>query len=91
MGVLMEGVWRWCASTSPICAVQVQPAADRRLPKSFELHARALSGSLESRRPRRRYYVINYWSIKWSNPTGIIPKGTPFNYAQSHDRGRLAA
>jgi putative glutathione S-transferase len=35
--------------------------------------------------------VINYWSIKRSDPTGIIPKGTPVNYAQSHDRGRLAA
>jgi glutathionyl-hydroquinone reductase len=35
--------------------------------------------------------VINYWSIKRGNPTEIIPKGTPVNYAQSHDRGRLAA
>jgi glutathionyl-hydroquinone reductase len=24
-----------------------------------------------------RYYVINYWSIKRLNPSGIIPKGTP--------------
>jgi putative glutathione S-transferase len=40
---------------------------------------------------RARYYVINYWSIKRVNPTGIIPKGTPVDYAQPHDRGRLAA
>src|SRR5271170_4873153 len=38
-----------------------------------------------------RYYVINYWSIKRVNPTGIIPKGTPVDYTQSHDRARLAA
>ncbi len=38
-----------------------------------------------------RYYVINYYSIKKLNPTGIIPKGTPVDYAQPHDRARLAA
>jgi putative glutathione S-transferase len=38
-----------------------------------------------------RYYVINYWSIRRVNPTGIIPKGTPVDYAQPHDRARLAA
>jgi glutathionyl-hydroquinone reductase len=36
-----------------------------------------------------RYYVINYWSRV--NPTGIIPKGTPVDFGQSHDRARLAA
>ena len=38
-----------------------------------------------------RHYVINYWSIKKVNPTGIIPKGTPVDYQQPHDRARLAA
>ena len=38
-----------------------------------------------------RYYVINYWSIKRINPTGIVPKGTPVDYSQPHDRARLAA
>jgi putative glutathione S-transferase len=38
-----------------------------------------------------RHYVINYWSIARLNPTGIIPKGTPVDYAQPHDRARLAA
>ena len=38
-----------------------------------------------------RYYVINYWSIKRVNPIGIIPKGTPVDFGQSHDRARLAA
>jgi putative glutathione S-transferase len=38
-----------------------------------------------------RHYVINYWSIKKVNPTGIIPKGTPVDYARPHDRARLAA
>ncbi len=38
-----------------------------------------------------RYYVINYYSIARVNPTGIIPKGTPVDLAQPHDRGRLAA
>jgi putative glutathione S-transferase len=38
-----------------------------------------------------RYYVINYWSIKRLNPTGIIPKGTPVDYCKPHDRARLAA
>jgi putative glutathione S-transferase len=38
-----------------------------------------------------RYYVINYYSIAKLNPTGIIPKGTPVDLAQPHDRARLAA
>jgi putative glutathione S-transferase len=38
-----------------------------------------------------RYYVINYWSIKRINPTGIIPKGAPVDFGQSHNRARLAA
>jgi putative glutathione S-transferase len=38
-----------------------------------------------------RYYVINYYSIAKLNPTMIIPKGTPVDLAQPHDRGRLAA
>ena len=56
-----------------------------------ELHARPLP------RPRRggdgepRQYIANYWSIKRVNPTGIIPKGTPVDYAAPHDRARFAA
>jgi glutathionyl-hydroquinone reductase len=38
-----------------------------------------------------RYYVINYWSIRKVNPTGIIPKGTPVDFGQANDRARLAA
>jgi len=38
-----------------------------------------------------RYYVINYYSIAKLNPTGIIPKGTPIDLGQPHDRARLAA
>jgi putative glutathione S-transferase len=38
-----------------------------------------------------RYYVINYYSIRRVNPTGIIPKGTPLDLRQPHDRARLAA
>ena len=38
-----------------------------------------------------RYYVMNYYSIAKLNPTGIIPKGTPVDLAQPHDRARLAA
>jgi putative glutathione S-transferase len=38
-----------------------------------------------------RYYVINYYSIAKLNPTMIIPKGTPVDFAQPHDRARLAA
>jgi glutathionyl-hydroquinone reductase len=40
---------------------------------------------------KARYYVINYWSIKRVNPTGIIPKGTPVDFGAPHDRARLAA
>ena len=36
-----------------------------------------------------RYYVINYWSIARLNPLGIIPKGTPVDLSQPHDRARL--
>jgi putative glutathione S-transferase len=38
-----------------------------------------------------RYYVINYYSIAKLNPTEIIPKGTPVDLGQPHDRERLAA
>ena len=38
-----------------------------------------------------RHYVINYYAIRKVNPLGIIPKGTPVDYAQPHDRARLAA
>ena len=38
-----------------------------------------------------RYYVINYYSIPKVNPTMIIPKGTPVDLGQPHDRAKLAA
>ena len=38
-----------------------------------------------------RYYVMNYYSIAKLNPTGVIPKGTPVDLEQPHDRARLAA
>jgi glutathionyl-hydroquinone reductase len=38
-----------------------------------------------------RYYVIGYYSITKLNPTGIIPKGTPVDLGQTHDRARFAA
>jgi glutathionyl-hydroquinone reductase len=38
-----------------------------------------------------RYYVINYYSIPRVNPTRIIPKGTPVDLGQPHDRATLAA
>ena len=38
-----------------------------------------------------RYYVLNYYSIAKVNPTMIIPKGTPVDFEEPHDRGRLAA
>ncbi|HZT52738.1 MAG TPA: glutathione S-transferase family protein [Stellaceae bacterium] len=40
---------------------------------------------------KARQYVANYWSIRRVNPTGIIPKGTPVDYAGPHDRARFAA
>jgi putative glutathione S-transferase len=48
-----------------------------------------LPGIAETVKPR--YYVINYYSIARVNPTGIIPKGTPLDLSQPHDRARLAA
>ena len=38
-----------------------------------------------------RYYVMNYYSIAKLNPTGIIPKGTPVDLNEPHDRAQLAA
>ena len=46
-------------------------------------------GIAETVKPR--YYVINYYSITRVNPTGIIPKGTPVDYLQPHNRARFAA
>jgi glutathionyl-hydroquinone reductase len=47
-----------------------------------------MPGIAETVKPR--YYVINYWSIARLNPLGIIPKGTPVDFSQPHDRARLA-
>jgi putative glutathione S-transferase len=44
-------------------------------------------GIAETVKPR--YYVINYWSIARLNPLGIIPKGTPVDFTQPHDRARF--
>lgn len=49
----------------------------------------AMQGIAETVKPR--YYVIGYYSITRVNPTGIIPKGTPVDYRQPHDRARFAA
>jgi putative glutathione S-transferase len=49
----------------------------------------AVPGIVATVKPR--YYVMNYYAIKKLNPNGIIPKGTPVDYAQPHDRARLAA
>jgi len=49
----------------------------------------AVPGVAETVKPR--YYVIGYYSIARVNPTGIIPKGTPVDYRQPHDRARFAA
>jgi glutathionyl-hydroquinone reductase len=38
-----------------------------------------------------RYYVINYYAILKLNPTGVIPKGTPVDLGQPHDRASIAA
>ena len=47
-----------------------------------------MPGIAETVKPR--YYVINYWSIARLNPLGIIPKGTPVDFSQPHDRTRFA-
>jgi putative glutathione S-transferase len=49
----------------------------------------AVPGIAETVKPR--YYVIGYYSIARVNPTGIIPKGTPVDYRQPHDRAKFAA
>jgi len=46
-------------------------------------------GIAETVKPR--YYVITYYSIARVNPSGIIPKGTPVDFRQPHDRARFAA
>jgi glutathionyl-hydroquinone reductase len=46
-------------------------------------------GVAETVKPR--YYVSNYYSIAKVNPTLIIPKGTPVDFGQPHDRAGLAA
>jgi glutathionyl-hydroquinone reductase len=49
----------------------------------------AVPGVAETVKPR--YYVMGYYSITRVNPTGIIPKGTPVDFAKPHDRARFAA
>ena len=38
-----------------------------------------------------RYHVINYYTIPKVHPAGVVPKGTPADFSQPHDRARLAA
>jgi glutathionyl-hydroquinone reductase len=38
-----------------------------------------------------RYYVMNYYAIQKLNPLLIIPKGTPIDLSEPHNRARLAA
>jgi putative glutathione S-transferase len=49
----------------------------------------AVPGVAETVKPR--YYVMGYYSVTRVNPTGIIPKGTPVDFRQPHDRARFAA
>ena len=49
----------------------------------------AVPGVAETVKPR--YYIMGYYSITRINPTGIIPKGTPVDFAKPHDRARFAA
>jgi putative glutathione S-transferase len=49
----------------------------------------AVPGVAETVKPR--YYVMGYYSITRVNPTGVIPKGTPVDFRQPHDRTRFAA
>jgi len=49
----------------------------------------AVPGVADTVKPR--YYVMGYYSIRRVNPTGIIPKGTPVDYRQPHDRAKFAA
>jgi glutathionyl-hydroquinone reductase len=49
----------------------------------------AVPGVAETVKPR--YYVRGYYSIARLNPTGIIPKGTPVDFKERHDRARFAA
>jgi putative glutathione S-transferase len=54
---------------------------------NYMLELYRVPGVAETVKPR--YYVINYWSIARLNPLGIIPKGTPVDLTQPHDRARL--
>jgi putative glutathione S-transferase len=54
---------------------------------NYMLELYQVPGIAETVKPR--YYVINYWSIARLNPLGIIPKGTPVDLTQPHDRARL--
>ena len=54
---------------------------------NYMLELYRVPGVAETVKPR--YYVINYWSIARLNPLGIIPKGTPVDLDQPHDRARL--
>jgi glutathionyl-hydroquinone reductase len=49
----------------------------------------AVPGIAATTKPR--HYVINYYSILKLNPSGVIPKGTPVDLGQPHDRAKIAA
>ena len=83
---------RWCASTSPIsrCSNAIATASPTfRICSNYMRELYAVPGVAETVKPR--YYVMGYYSITRVNPTGIIPKGTPVDFRQPHDRARFAA
>ncbi len=64
-----------------------QRIADYPNLRNYMLELYNVPGVAETVKPR--YYVINYYSIARLNPLGIIPKGTPVDLSQPHDRARL--
>ena len=71
----------------PLAVIRTPPGTANLVARRIdEASLPGVAGTVKS-----RYYVINYWSIRRVNPTRIIPKGTPVDYGQPHDRARLAA
>lgn len=84
---LLPTLVRFDVAYFPLFKCNRQRIADYRNLSNYMRELCQYPGIMATVKPR--HYIANYYSITRLNPTGIIPKGTPVDYASPHDRARL--
>lgn len=84
---LLPTLVRFDVAYFPLFKCNRQRIADYRNLSNYMRELCQYPGIMATVKPR--HYIANYYSIARLNPSGIIPKGTPVDYAAPHDRARL--